>query len=398
MILISTPIILVKLNILISIPQYVLSTISWSIALTILITHIAKENYLYKDTQHKFLTPIIAIVNTMLWFLYGIFTEYGLNTIALDLSWYLIQSIFFIVFTTLVETIRKLLIEKIIITNKLLSIILVSVVITLVQIVFQKNTDLSTLQLFNTVVLFEINIVLTYIALSTSFREQLAIALTYTFLYKLSPIQPVLDVKMEHMFKEIMVLTTLITIYIYSLKTNSVFHFYNESIILNTSRFRNKISKLLNIVLTSFLIIVLVFFIIGFRGLTVVTKSMHPVINQGDLVIISTIDKNIDKNDIIAFVVSNRVIIHRVFDKTIFNGETVYLTKGDANTDIDPWILRENNIVGKVVLIIPYIGLPSMYYTLLSQDRTLGIGFITVFISLFTIIYLIHKIMLIKYE
>lgn len=403
LILISIPVVSVRIGILYSIPQYVLSTILWSTALVVLVTYLVGESYLFKNTQQRFSTNtslilFIMIVNIVLWYFYGVLTKYGLNTIVLDRTWYLIQIVYYTVFTMLVEAMRKFIVLKISTMSNLLKIMFCSTIATFIQIIVQNIVSLNISLLFNTILLFEINLVLTLIAILFDYREQVLIALTYVYLYKLSPILPVLDMSVEHMFKEIMILITVTIIYAYSLKTSiSTSYYYGEPVV-EINSLRSKISKFINTILTILLALTLVLFIMGFRGLTVVTNSMYPVINRGDLVIVNTIDKNIDRNNIIAFKVSDKVVIHRVVDKTTVNGEIVYITKGDANSNKDPWLLRESNIIGKAVLTIPYFGLPAIYYTFLVPDKVLSIGFITIFISLFMIIYLIHKIVLIKYE
>lgn len=403
-VLVSLPVLLVKTSILTALPQYVLPTISWFIALTILFS--TQRSCLTRNIYEQlFITtnsPLLIIIftNTTLWFIYGLFTKYGVNVLALDTTWYLIQTTHYIVFTTLIEIIRRLIISKLELSNKLLLILVTSAITTLIQaVVFSTSSEPSYILLFSTILLFETNLVLTSIAMFLDIKKQLLVALTYVFLYKLSPIMPLLDLKIEHMFKEINLLVTMTIIYTYysnETKTcaNSI---YIEMPSLSTHRFRDKLRRLVNILLTVLILIVFTMFIIGFRGLTVASESMYPVIKKGDLVIINTIDRDIDENDVVSFIIDNKLVIHRVVGKTVVNGETMYITKGDANNDKDPWLLREKNIIGRAVLIIPYIGLLSIYYNGFFPDRATSIGFITVFISLFTIIYLTRK-MLIKHE
>jgi signal peptidase len=89
--------------------------------------------------------------------------------------------------------------------------------------------------------------------------------------------------------------------------------------------------------------------------LVVLSGSMSPTINMGDLVIVSpTNPENIKVNDIIAFRNEDKRVptTHRVIEIT----ERGFKTKGDANEDPDSRIVKPNEVIGKVVFKIPYTG------------------------------------------
>ncbi|MEM1545661.1 MAG: signal peptidase I [Candidatus Methanomethylicia archaeon] len=103
------------------------------------------------------------------------------------------------------------------------------------------------------------------------------------------------------------------------------------------------------------------------------SSSMEPSLKKGDYVIcIGVKAENIEVGDIIIFNLPYKSnIIHRVVNKTKdSNGNWRFLTKGDNNNspdenpyNIETWI-REKDIVGKVVLKIPYIG----WITLIAHE------------------------------
>lgn len=107
----------------------------------------------------------------------------------------------------------------------------------------------------------------------------------------------------------------------------------------------------------------------------VVSESMVPNLNKGDLVIIN---HNIPFNrlkigDIIVFTTpgkttegTHKVIVHRVADiisssRSVPTGqEEIIRTKGDANPAsiaLMDYPIKEQNYIGKVVFVIPKIGL-----------------------------------------
>ena len=80
-------------------------------------------------------------------------------------------------------------------------------------------------------------------------------------------------------------------------------------------------------------------------------ESMTPAINVGDIIIMK-VDADIEVGDVITFHEGSYFVTHRVIGLSP-NG---FITKGDANNDIDINPVYSKDIVGKVVLVVPYIG------------------------------------------
>jgi signal peptidase len=91
------------------------------------------------------------------------------------------------------------------------------------------------------------------------------------------------------------------------------------------------------------------------------TGSMSPALEPGDLLIVKGIQpENIKVGDIIVFDPPEEGIgrtIHRVnATQPLTNGTLTFKTKGDANSDIDPYTVYPQTIHGQVIYRIPYIG------------------------------------------
>jgi signal peptidase len=86
----------------------------------------------------------------------------------------------------------------------------------------------------------------------------------------------------------------------------------------------------------------------------VFTGSMEPAIPVGSVVVIKPVDPETLKiGDIICFKLSEPTsITHRIINIT----NEGFTTKGDANEDPDQWAVKKENIIGKAILTIPYIG------------------------------------------
>lgn len=98
--------------------------------------------------------------------------------------------------------------------------------------------------------------------------------------------------------------------------------------------------------------------ILGYKFYNVLTGSMTPTINVGDLVVIKDINPNeVKVGDIITFKSENtdNITTHRV--KEVLNTSGIeFVTKGDANNVEDPNAVESKYLVGKAVRVIPKVG------------------------------------------
>ena len=88
---------------------------------------------------------------------------------------------------------------------------------------------------------------------------------------------------------------------------------------------------------------------LGFGSAVIISGSMEPTINIGDMIIIRE-QSDYEERDVIVYQ-SNSPITHRVETKTLGG----YITKGDNNNALDPEI-EKSQVIGKVVGIIPNAG------------------------------------------
>ncbi|MFC7325785.1 signal peptidase I [Halorubrum rutilum] len=95
------------------------------------------------------------------------------------------------------------------------------------------------------------------------------------------------------------------------------------------------------------------------ESFVVLTASMTPAIAPGDVVIVAERDPAaVAAGDVITFVrgTSEVPVTHRVIDVVDEGGALAFETMGDANEGPDPGLVPGSNLVGVVVLTIPYIG------------------------------------------
>ena len=100
---------------------------------------------------------------------------------------------------------------------------------------------------------------------------------------------------------------------------------------------------------------------LGYQAVTVTSGSMTPSIGVGDLVIVNLDNDNLQVGDVILFDVGHGYVLHRIESIESNGASKVILTKGDANSDIDPWVVEEWQVVGVKVYKIPWLGWPSIW-------------------------------------
>jgi signal peptidase len=99
----------------------------------------------------------------------------------------------------------------------------------------------------------------------------------------------------------------------------------------------------------------------GLHPMTVLTGSMRPTIQPGDMVVDQAISPTqVRVGDIVTFREPHgtRTITHRVRDITISEGQAHVTTRGDANDTVEKWQVPVTGSIGRVVYQVPKIGYP----------------------------------------
>ncbi|MDQ0212103.1 signal peptidase I [Arthrobacter bambusae] len=102
--------------------------------------------------------------------------------------------------------------------------------------------------------------------------------------------------------------------------------------------------------------------VLGYQTSTMLTGSMSPLINPGDVVVtVPVAVKDLKVGDIITYhipVEDQRVETHRIIDLVVNSqGTATVRTKGDANNGADPWTATlAAGQVDRQVFTVPYLG------------------------------------------
>lgn len=111
--------------------------------------------------------------------------------------------------------------------------------------------------------------------------------------------------------------------------------------------------------------------VVGWRPVVIVSGSMLPRIQPGDVLSVQPGDRGLRVGDVVTFRNPEQpatVLTHRLSGRT---ADGRWLTKGDANASADPLPLPAADIIGRPRLLIGNAGLLT-YWRSTGQDRKLA--------------------------
>lgn len=136
---------------------------------------------------------------------------------------------------------------------------------------------------------------------------------------------------------------------------------------LNIFRSRESIinSDPKNIIPLVAMIILAIWFALGIfpiKPVSIASGSMEKELFVGDIAFIKKCNANdVNVGDIIEYQMDGYTVIHRIKEKKQKNGEFYFITKGDNNNAPDKKEVREDQLIGKVVFKIKYLGYPAVW-------------------------------------
>ena len=127
---------------------------------------------------------------------------------------------------------------------------------------------------------------------------------------------------------------------------------------------------------------------------TVMSGSMKPTLNEGDIIIVKYMHPGeIQNGDIIVFWAKSwgaldpgTPVVHRVTDIQYSDGY-YYQTKGDNNAGYDPYTAHVN-VIGKVIQTLPYLGILAYY---VNTAGGVWLIYLLIGVTIIALIYLIIK-------
>ena len=317
-----------------------------------------------KDIMSNIL--IIYLISFIIYYLFGLLIGFVRSTNYF--TWEGISKFIFpyVVMIILKEYLREQVLNKSD-GSKLLTVALCIVFILLELTNKLGNTSLNTSYdtfLFIALTVLPIisnNIVSTYIAKKVGFKANVFWLLVAGLYGVLLPITPNVG---EYIESLIMFIFPFIIMY-------NVYSFYNKRD-KNVPISYIKKRRYIEIPLVAVFVFTLAYFVSGYfryYAIAISSGSMTPILGVGDVVIVDKdIDyRNLEVGEIIAYRYDNIIIVHRLCDIVVTGNDYYFYTKGDANKDVDNYIIYPDTIIGKVNAKVPYIGSPTVWINQLFE-------------------------------
>jgi len=123
------------------------------------------------------------------------------------------------------------------------------------------------------------------------------------------------------------------------------------------------------------------------------SHPFSPTLHIGDLIIVQGIAPeeinaaSYPDGDIIVFhqpQAGGELIVHRAVEKQIIGDKIFFRTKGDGNAGPDPTMVSEDQVIGKVILRVPWIG-----HIALFMHNSSGVFIIILLIIILVVVELI---------
>lgn len=102
--------------------------------------------------------------------------------------------------------------------------------------------------------------------------------------------------------------------------------------------------------------------VFGFRTMTVLTGSMRPGIQPGDMILSRSVNSNkLEAGDVVTYRKGSSFVTHRVVEVVSSEGSLQFRTKGDANNADDQELISADRIIGRMLFKVPMGGYAAKF-------------------------------------
>lgn len=320
-----------------------------------------KQRVKAKTNKYQLLF-IIVITYLIIYVFAGLFLGYVKSIYSHSLLG-IIKNIWnYIIPIVFIELIRNIVIRNS--GNNKLIFILISLLFTLIDIDLFNIINITNKKeifklTFSTIIPTVVeNFTLTYITMTSGYIANLIYLLPQELTNIILPIFPDLDWYFSSLFG--ILLPTICFI---------VIKYLDDRIEAIKPKSRLKKEKPIRLIIFISPLILFALFVAGifkYKPTAIVSNSMYPIYQRGDVVIIEKVNtkniKNLKKYDIIEYKLKNIIVSHRIIHIEKHNdGSISYITKGDNNNTADNEKVSSNQIIGIVKFRIPKVGYPSVW-------------------------------------
>ena len=365
-----------KLIIDINIPYlYIINPLFW-IGVAIFLKIVLPKVYEKKKLKKEIISYIFiaAFSYIIVYIISGLFVTFGKNPYATTVQGYIIN--LWITMSVLIarEYIRYKLINNVYDKDKVLIgalIAAVYVIIDLGMYRFINNDSISFLMIIKLVAQVLLpsiakNILFSYLASFTNYIPAILyefIINTYMWIAPVLPNSPwIVTVIIDSM------IPIIVFLYVRYLRLRNDLFKSREKLINSDPR---------NIITLVVVVVLATWFALGIFPIvpiSIASASMVPEFNVGDVAIIQKCSVNdVNVGDVIQYKMEGYTVVHRVIEKSQNNGEFTFITKGDNNSSPDAHPVRQDQLIGKAIYKIRYIGYPAIWLHLVEEQETLQV-------------------------
>ena len=350
---------------------YIINPFFW-IIFSIVILFTTSSKYINKSKDRKMvqISAVIALLYIAIYSVFGFLVTFGKNPYSITIIGILTNIWVTGVMILCREYIRYKIISNTRKKNYTLVLVLVTILFTLIEIDLATliksfgNASLMFKQIVSDVLPTIIkNILFTFIVSKYTYKSTVVYEMTINLFYWISPVLP------NSPWILIAILDTIIPlIFYYIIKMQKD----DRDIVLG--REKNEKSDYKSTILFAVIFVLVACFATGLFPVepkAVATASMYPSINVGDVVLIKKCGINDVKiGDVIEYQLEDQFIIHRITSKETKDGEVYIKTKGDNNNSEDANVVTKDQIIGKIIFKVKYIGIPSVWLNnMMSSDK-----------------------------
>ncbi len=349
---------------------YIINPLFWitlAVFLKIAIGKSYQKSRIKKEVIQYILIAVIIYILTYM--ISGLFITFGNNPYFTTVKGFLINLWMFGTVIISKEYIRYRLINNVYENDKKEIAILVSLIYIIIEIELNKYINTKITLLFalkdicqNLIPLIAKNVLYSYISMKSDWKPA-SIYELFTKLYLwLSPILP----NAPWIIVAIIETTIPTILFFYIRYANS-----KNSEIKSRQEIENVNPK--NSIPLVVLVILVIWFTIGVfpvKPIAVASGSMEKELYVGDVVIVKKCNANdIVNGDIIQYQMKGYTVIHRVIEKKQKNGEYYFTTKGDNNPSEDKESVKEDQVLGKVIFKVKYLGYPAIWLNIIQSNE-----------------------------
>ena len=314
-------------------------------------------------------TTVATLTYLIVYMLSGLFVTFGKNPYSTTLKGLIINlwSLGIPIFAK--EYIRYKLINNVYDRDKVKFAILISAVYIIIDIQYtsfigQTIATLTIVKYISQVIIPNIakNVLFSYIAIQGDYLPAILYQLVTNIYYWVSPILPNSPWAMTAIIDT--VIPIILFLYIRYEKVKLVPQ-KDRRMVIDTNP-----GSAIPLVIAIVLVIWFALGIFPVKPIAIATGSMEKEICVGDVAIIKKCNSNdVNVGDIIEYQMEGYTVVHRIIEKRQNNGRFSFITKGDNNNTPDRDEVKEDQLIGKVIFKIKYIGYPAIWMHLLQEEE-----------------------------